>query len=89
MIVEPRAADCLYQSALAGAAADASGDLMTSRGMLSCGRPSQMAWTILRTAADFFMVIDDSVAASGFHKPTRTNRMDDGIGSPALTAAAS
>ncbi len=65
VIVEPESADCLYQSALAGRMASASGDLATSMGMLSCGRASRMAWTILKTAADHFMVIDDAWAARG------------------------
>jgi diaminopropionate ammonia-lyase len=65
VVVEPRNADCLFQSARAGAPAGASGDLETSMGMLSCGQPSRMAWTILKTAADFFMVIDDRTAAVG------------------------
>lgn len=65
VVVEPRSADCLFQSARAGAPAGASGDLDTSMGMLSCGQPSRMAWTILATAADFFMVIDDHTAAAG------------------------
>jgi diaminopropionate ammonia-lyase len=65
VVVEPRRADCLFQSARAGAPAGASGDLETSMGMLSCGLPSRMAWTILKTAADFFMVIDDRTAAVG------------------------
>lgn len=65
VIVEPESADCLYQSARAGEPADATGDLATSMGMLSCGRPSRMAWTVLQTAADFFMLIDDPAAAAG------------------------
>lgn len=65
VVVEPRSADCLFQSARAGEPAGAAGDLATSMGMLSCGQPSRMAWTILRTAADAFMVIDDPVAAAG------------------------
>lgn len=65
VIVEPRSADCLYQSAAASRLASAAGDLATSMGMLSCGRPSRMAWTVLQTAADHVLVIDDSVAAAG------------------------
>ncbi len=64
VIVEPRSADCLFQSASHGAMSRASGDLTTSMSMLSCGRPSRMAWTILQTAAEFFMTIEDSSAGA-------------------------
>lgn len=65
VVVEPRSADCLYQSALQGELSNASGDLETAMSMLSCGRPSRMAWSILRTAADFFITIDDVSAIAG------------------------
>jgi diaminopropionate ammonia-lyase family len=65
VIVEPATADCLFQSARHGTVRNASGDLETSMGMLSCGRPSRMAWTILRSAADYFVTITDSGAEEG------------------------
>jgi diaminopropionate ammonia-lyase len=65
VIVEPRSADCLFQTAKHGEIRSASGDLATTMGMLSCGRPSRMAWTILETAAEFFVTIEDSTAGSG------------------------
>lgn len=65
VIVEPRTADCLFQTARHGAITSASGDLETTMGMLSCGRPSRMAWTILRSAADYFVTIADSGAGQG------------------------
>lgn len=65
VIVQPETADCLFQSARAGGPASAAGDLATSMGMLACGRPSRMAWTVLNTAADLFMLIDDRTAAAG------------------------
>ena len=67
VIVEPRRADCLYQSARNGEISAATGDLNTSMGMLSCGRPSRMAWTILQSAGDFFMTIEDAAASAGMH----------------------
>jgi diaminopropionate ammonia-lyase len=79
VIVEPRRADCLYQSARKGDISNASGDLETSMGMLSCGRPSRMAWTILRSAGDFFMTIEDEAAAAG---------MDAFAAEPAIRARA-
>jgi len=65
VIVEPKSADCLFQSALRGTIWKSSGDLVTTMGGLSCGRPSRMAWTILATTADFFMTIDEATAAAG------------------------
>lgn len=65
VVVEPATADCLFQSARHGAIRNASGDLETTMGMLSCGRPSRMAWTILQSAADYFVTIADSGAEQG------------------------
>lgn len=65
VIVEPESADCLFQTALHGEMHGASGNLETCMGMLSCGRPSRMAWTILSTAAEYFMTIAESGAAEG------------------------
>jgi diaminopropionate ammonia-lyase len=65
VIVEPISADCLFQTAKYGEIRSATGDLATSMSMLSCGRPSRMAWTILKNAAEFFMTIDDNCAADG------------------------
>lgn len=65
VIVEPGSADCLFQTATHGEMRSASGNLATTMGMLSCGRPSRMAWTILQSAAEFFMTIEDSDAAEG------------------------
>ena len=59
IIVEPASADCLFQTAVAGHIQSASGDLATNMAMLSCGRPSRMAWAILEKAADYFMTIED------------------------------
>lgn len=65
VVVEPATADCLFQSARHGGIRNASGDLETTMGMLSCGRPSRMAWTILRSAADYFVTITDCGAEQG------------------------
>ena len=59
IVVEPASADCLFQTAIAGRIRNASGDLATNMGMLSCGRPSRMAWSILEKAADYFMTVRD------------------------------
>ncbi len=62
VVVEPERADCLYQSALAGRPAPASGDLSTVMAGLSCGEVSTEAWRILCAGARFFVTIDDAPA---------------------------
>ncbi len=58
-IVEPKEADCLYQSAIAGGPALASGSLHTIMGGLSVGEISPLAWTILEPGVDAFMTAGD------------------------------
>jgi diaminopropionate ammonia-lyase len=60
--VEPESADCLFQSALAGHPASASGDMDTVMAGLSCGEVSIIAWEILQACAEFFMTIPDEAA---------------------------
>ncbi len=65
VIVEPEQADCLYQSAIQGAAAKATGSVDSVMAGLACGETSPLAWRFLETGADYFMTIrdDDAVAA--------------------------
>lgn len=65
VIVEPKQADCLYQSAITGQAAKATGSVDSVMAGLACGETSPLAWRFLVTGADFFMTIsdDDAVAA--------------------------
>lgn len=60
IVVEPRQADCLYQSARRGAAAQASGNLDSMMLGMACGEVSLLAWEILAGSADAFVRIDDS-----------------------------
>lgn len=62
VIVEPERADCLFQSALAGAPAKAMGDLKTIMAGLSCGEVSELAWRVLGRGVEFFMTIPDQAA---------------------------
>ena len=64
VIVEPDRADCLFQTAQAGVPTPSSGDLETEMAMLACGRPSHDAWTILKSAGDFYMTVTDAEACS-------------------------
>lgn len=62
VIVEPRRADCLYQSAMCGRPTPAKGDLQTLMAGLACGEVSRVAWPILWRGAEFFLTVDDSAA---------------------------
>ncbi|EAY71269.1 Threonine dehydratase [Burkholderia dolosa AU0158] len=62
VVVEPRQADCLYQSALAGRAAKATGSVDSVMAGLACGDASPLAWDFLEPCIDHFMLIDDDDA---------------------------
>ena len=62
VVVEPTNADCLYQSALAGRPAPASGDLDTVMACLAAAEVSPLAWQVLERGAFAFMALDDSGA---------------------------
>ncbi len=62
VVVEPVQADCLYQSALAGRAATASGSVDSVMAGLACGETSPLAWRFLQPSVDFFMTLHDDEA---------------------------
>lgn len=62
VVVEPEQADCLYQSALAGAATRASGSVDSLMAGLACGETSPLAWAFLQPSVDFFMTLEDHEA---------------------------
>ncbi|MEM5313353.1 diaminopropionate ammonia-lyase [Paraburkholderia sp. JHI869] len=64
IVVEPRQADCLYQSAIAGRAAKATGSVDSVMAGLACGETSPLAWKILEQCVDDFMLIDDADAVA-------------------------
>jgi diaminopropionate ammonia-lyase len=63
VIVEPEAAACLYESAVAGMPKVVGGALDTIMAGLACGEPSLIAWQELGRAAFGFMTIPDAAAA--------------------------
>lgn len=67
MVVEPLQADCLYQSAIKGEAAHATGSVDSVMAGLACGETSPLAWRLLRPCVDHFMTIEDAdaIAAMG------------------------
>lgn len=64
VVVEPRQADCLYQSALSGEAARATGTVDSVMAGLACGEASPLAWRFLRPCVDAFMTIEDADAVT-------------------------
>lgn len=64
IVVEPQTAACLLESAIHGEPITIDGDLKTAMGGLSCGRPSSVAWQILKRRANAFMAIPDEAAAT-------------------------
>jgi diaminopropionate ammonia-lyase len=62
VVVEPQQADCLYQSAIAGHAARATGSVDSVMAGLACGETSPLAWRFLEPSIDDFMTIGDDDA---------------------------
>ncbi|MGV3652815.1 MAG: diaminopropionate ammonia-lyase [Noviherbaspirillum sp.] len=67
IVVEPEQADCLYQSALQGRAANATGSVDSVMAGLACGETSPLAWRFLQPSVDFFQTVadQDAVEAMG------------------------
>ncbi|NQD93582.1 diaminopropionate ammonia-lyase [Pseudomonas sp. CrR25] len=68
IVVEPEQADCLYQSAVAGKAAKATGSVDSVMAGLACGETSPLAWKFLQPCVDFFMTIEDDEAISAMRR---------------------
>jgi len=66
-IVEPRKADCIYQSAVAadGQPHNVTGEMNTLMAGLACGEPSTISWGILRDYATAYVSMHDFYAANG------------------------
>ena len=60
IVVEPRSADCWFQSNRAGKAAPASGNADTAMGGLACREISPVTWPIVGDATDWFMTIEEA-----------------------------
>ena len=67
VVVEAGAADCLYQSAVAGDGKPrvVDGDLKTIMAGLACGEPNTISWDILRNHVTAFVSCPDWVSARG------------------------
>ena len=62
VIVEPIAADCLFQSGLAGRPVVVTGNLETVMAGLACGEVSPLAWEIVDADAAAYAAVDDRFA---------------------------
>ncbi|HUW90732.1 MAG TPA: diaminopropionate ammonia-lyase [Candidatus Nanopelagicaceae bacterium] len=74
LIIEPNNAACLYKSALIGDTKPhvVDGNLSTIMAGLACGKPSLIAWNILRDYSDYFISCSDRISENGmrmFAKP--------------------
>jgi len=76
IVVEPEQADCLYQSAMAGKAAKATGSVDSVMAGLACGETSPLAWRFLQPAIDFFMTLRDDEAVSAMRRLAAGSRRD-------------
>ncbi|MBR5302122.1 MAG: diaminopropionate ammonia-lyase [Clostridia bacterium] len=65
IVMEADAADCHYQSALAGEMRIVDGDLNTMMAGLACGEPNPISFDILRNHACCFVSCPDRVSADG------------------------
>ena len=67
IVMEARAADCLYQGAVAGDGKPriVGGDLQTIMAGLACGEPNTISWDILRNHVTAFVSCPDWVSAKG------------------------
>ena len=74
-LVEPVGAPCFFKSIQAGDGKPhrVHGDLKTIMAGLACGKPSQMAWEILKTGTDAFIICSDEISRRGMrilHNPS-------------------
>jgi diaminopropionate ammonia-lyase len=79
VIVEPRQADCLYQSARRGHAAQATGSIDSVMAGLACGEASPLAWRFLVCGADHFMTVQDEAAVEAMQALADGNATDPPI----------
>ncbi|ODP35694.1 diaminopropionate ammonia-lyase [Pandoraea sp. ISTKB] len=76
VVVEPEQADCLYQSAIAGKAASASGSVDSVMAGLACGETSPLAWRFLQPSVDAFMTVTDAQAVDAMQRLARGSDTD-------------
>ncbi|KAJ5757926.1 uncharacterized protein N7511_006620 [Penicillium nucicola] len=76
IVVEPKEADCLLQSAVNGEARQSEGSLHTIMAGLACRAPSPAAWKLLTWLASDFVAVPDSVTVDGMRALANANEGD-------------
>lgn len=76
IVVEPRQADCLMQSALQGRPAVATGSVDSVMAGLACGETSTLAWRFLEPSIDCFVAIEDSHAVEAMRWLAQGSALD-------------
>ena len=76
VVVEPREADCLYQSAIQGRAAHATGAVDSVMAGLACGETSPLAWRLLERAVDAFVTVEDEAAIRAMRELAAGSTLD-------------
>jgi diaminopropionate ammonia-lyase len=64
-VVEPHAANCLFQSAKARDYRTVGGEMRTIMAGLACGEPNTISWELLKNFSSFFASCPDWVSAKG------------------------
>jgi len=76
VVVEPEQADCLYQSAMAGRPAQATGTVDSVMAGLACGETSPLAWRFLQPCVDAFMTVTDAQAVDAMRRLAKGSAND-------------
>ncbi|MDP9894234.1 diaminopropionate ammonia-lyase [Variovorax boronicumulans] len=79
IVVEPRQADCLLQSAINGHASNATGTVDSVMAGLACGETSPLAWRFLAPSVDAFLTIEDGDAVEAMRLLARGSAHDSPI----------
>ena len=81
VIVEPDAADCIYQTAKAddGKLHPVGGALSTIMAGLACGEPCTIGWEMIHSYADYAVSMPDWVAAKGMRVLASPLKGDDAV----------
>ncbi len=79
IIVEPKLANCLQLSAIAGEPVVVDGSLDTLMAGLACGEVSALAWNVLSNGADDFMTLSEEAIAETMRLLAKGYRNDPAI----------
>ncbi|MCL2399463.1 MAG: diaminopropionate ammonia-lyase [Defluviitaleaceae bacterium] len=78
-IVEPHAANCLYESAKAKDYKIVTGEMRTIMAGLACGEPNTISWKLLKNYSDAFASCPEWVAAKGMRILSSPSATDERV----------